>query len=1050
LEPHWNLTLNFASGSGVRPFPELTNAASPVAPPIAFGQLPAWMRGYVRYGICIFIVPTFQLELDVQPNCFGVKQMRKAISVSASIAAVALAQAISSGRPAYAQLNSGQPQLLSTGQQITPLAPHGSTFQALNPGLADNPQYTAGQAVQTALSPDKKTLVVLTSGYNTQAIPTTGSFDPADSNEYVFVFDVSHRAAVQKQVIQVRNTYNGIAFSPTGTELFVAGGVSDNAHVYAPVSGQWTEEAGSPIALGHLAKAVPALANLGGLGLDIQPEAAGLALTADGQKLVVANFENDSISELTKSQGGNWTVTSEFDLRPGKIDPSKTGVPGGEYPFWVSIKGNDTAYVSTIRDREIDVVDISGATPAVTTRIALPGQPNKMTLNKAQTRLFVAQDNSDSIAVIDTGTQTVLTEIKVTAPALAYANTQNYKGANPNNLTLSPDESTLYVTNAGENAVAVVHLNRVLSNSRVIGLIPTGWYPNSVSVSGDGKSLYIVNGKSAAGPNPQEETGSANQYMWQITKAGFQTVPVPEDDDLEDLTARVLENDRFLRGLTEEQRETMAQLHRKIHHVIYIIKENRTYDQVLGDLEVGNGDPNLTMYPDANTPNLHNIARNFVDFDNFYDTSDVSGDGWPWSTSARTTDVIEKEIPVNYGVHGGLANESEGTNRNINVGIGDIAQRTAADPALVVTGPGFTPDPDLLPGSANVAAPDSDDDKPGEGYLWDSALKAGLSVRDYGFFIDIVRYVAPPSLGGLPEIPSPAALTPPVQVAFSTNAALSPYTDPYFRGFDQSFPDFFLYGEWKREFDGYVAGGNLPNLTLLRLPHDHTGNFSTAINGVNTPELQVADNDYAVGLVASAVAKSPYAKDTLIFVIEDDAQDGADHVDAHRSIAFVIGPYVKQGFVDSMRYNTVSMVRTIEDILGIPHLNLNDDHAQPMASAFDLHQSKWSFDAVPSGYLQNTTLPITFPAASTDVPALKPLHDATWWAAETKGMNFSVEDKVDTTKFNRVLWLGTMGGRPYPGVRSGADLSRNRAALLAQWRHSHPPADSTQTGGGAE
>jgi YVTN family beta-propeller protein len=970
--------------------------------------------------------------------------MRIAIHLLRPLAVVALG--IGAGLSAFPQLNTGQPQSLSTGQKITPLAPHGSTFKALNPGLADNPQYTAGQAVQTALSPDKKTLAVLTSGYNTQSDPTTGAFDPSDSNEYVFVFDVSHRVAIQKQAILVPNTYNGIAFNGTGSELFVAGGVSDNIHVYAPVGGVWTEEAGSPVALGHLAKAVPALANLGGLGLDIQPEAAGVAVTADGQKLVVANFENDSISVLTRAQTGGWSVTSELDLRPGKIDPSKTGVPGGEYPFWVSIKGNDTAYVSSIRDREIDVVDIRGAAPVLETRIAVPGQPNKMILNKAQTRLFVAQDNNDSVAVIDTGTQTVLAEIKVTAPVSAYANRQNYKGANPNNLALSPDESTLYVTNAGENALAVVHLSRVVSNSQVTGLIPTGWYPNAVSVSGDGRTLYIVNGKSAAGPNPQEETASANQYIWQITKAGFQTVPVPEEDDLEELTAKVLDNDRFFRGLTDDQQETIAQLHKKIHHVIYIIKENRTYDQILGDLEVGNGDPSLTMYPEANTPNLHNIARNFVDFDNFYDTSDVSGDGWPWSTSARTTDVIEKEIPVNYGVHGGLANESEGTNRNINVGIGNIAQRTAADPALVVTGPGFTPDPDLLPGTANVAAPDSDDDQPGAGYLWDSALKAGLSVRNYGFFIDIVRYVAPPSLGGLPEIPSPATLTPPVQIAYSTNAALSPFTDPYFRGFDQSFPDYFLYSEWKREFDSYVKGGNLPNLTLLRLPHDHTGNFSTAINGVNTPELQVADNDYAVGLLASAVAGSPYAKDTLIFVIEDDAQDGADHVDAHRSIAFVIGPYVKQGVVDSTPYNTVSMVRTIEDILGIPHLNLNDAHAQPMTSAFDLHQRKWSFDAVPSAYLQNTTLPITFTSANTVGPPLKPLHDAAWWAQQTKGMNFSVEDKLDTAKYNRVLWLGTIGERPIPAVRSGADLRINRAQLLEQWKLGHA-SSPTHAGG---
>ena len=966
----------------------------------------------------------------------------KKMMILKGVTAGVLAAACSIGFPALAQLSSGQPQILSTGQLITPLAPRGASFQALNPRLADNPSYTAGQAVQTALSPDRKTLMILTSGFNTQANPATGAADPADSNEYVFVFDITGREAVQKQVIQVPNTYNGIAFNATGTELFVAGGVSDNVHVYAPVKGIWTEETTSPIALGHNAKANPAIDQLGGLGLAIQPEAAGLAVTADGQKLVVANYENDSISVLIKGQTGGWSLSSELDLRPGVINPAQTGIPGGEFPFWVSIKGSGTAYVSSIRDREIDVVDIAG-TPTVTSRIAVPGQPNKMVLNASQTRLFVAQDNSDSVAVIDTGSNTVLAEIGVTAPVDAYANEKNYKGANPNNVALSPDESTLYVTNGGENAVAVVHLNRVVSNSRVIGLIPTGWYPNSASVSGDGKTLYVVNGKSAAGPNPQEETASANQYIWQLTKAGFQSLPVPSNGELEGLTNKVIENDHLFHESRTEQSETMEELHKRIKHVIYIIKENRTYDQVLGDLPVGNGDPSLTMYGEANTPNLHALASNFVDFDNFYDSSDVSGDGWPWSTSARTTDVIEKEVPVNYGVHSGLSDDAEGTDRNVNVGIGNIAQRAAADPALVVTGPGFTPDPNLLPGTADVAAPDSDDDKPGQGYLWNSALNAGLSVRDYGFFVDIVRYVAPPTLGGLPLVTNPAALTPPLQVAYSTSAALTPFTDPYFRGFDNSFPDYFRFTEWNREFAGYVAGGNLPNLTLLRLMHDHMGNFSAAINGVNTPELQVADNDYAVGLVAQAVANSPYASDTLIFVIEDDAQDGADHVDAHRSTAFIIGPYVRHGAVDSKRYNTVDMVRTIEDILGIPHLNLNDAHAEPMASAFDLHQKTWKYTAVPSQFLASTTLPITFPAMTT---ALTPRHDAQWWATQTKGMNFAVEDKVDTVKFNRVLWTGTMGDTPYPTLRTGADLSKNRPVLPEEWRRAHPIPGTIQNG----
>jgi YVTN family beta-propeller protein len=960
------------------------------------------------------------------------------------VAAVAAA-ALGAGTSALAQLNSGEPQVLSTGQRITPLFPNGSSFQALNPRLADNPEFTAGQAVQTVISPDKKTLLILTSGYNTQSNPSTGAADPADSNEYIFVFDVSHPTPVQKQVIRVPNTYNGITLSRTGTELFVGGGVSDNVHVYNKVLGVWTEEPCSPVALGHLAKAVPAIDQFGGLGIAIQPEAAGLATTADGKRVVVANYENDSISVLTTDKGA-WTVTSELDLRPGVINPARTSVPGGEFPFWVAIKGDNTAYISSIRDREIDVVNLSGK-PAVTERIHVPGQPNKMLLNADQSRLFVAQDNSDSVAVIDTASNTVLAEIPVTAPSEFYANKEGYKGANPNNLALSPDEKTLYVTNGGENAVAVVKLDQDLDDSRTIGLIPTGWYPNSVSVSGDGKTLYIVNGKSASGPDPQYETASANQYIWQLTKAGFQTVPAPQYSELQALTLKVLENDHFNPRNDREQEKVMAELHKKIQHVIYIIKENRTYDQILGDLEEGNGDPSLTMYGAATTPNLHAIASNFVDFDNFYDTSDVSGDGWPWSTSARSTDVIEKEIPVNYGAHGGLSNDSEGTNRNVNVAIGNILARTAADPALVVTGPHFTPDPNLLPGTANVAAPDSDDDEPGQGYIWNSALKAGLTVRDYGMFNDIVRYEAPPSLGGIPLLTSPATLVPPVQVAFSTNPALTPFTDPYFRGFDNSFPDYFRFTEWNREFQNYVTNGGLPNLTLLRFMHDHMGNFSTAINGVNTPELQVADNDYAVGLVAQAVANSPYKDSTLIFVIEDDAQDGADHVDAHRSIAFIIGPYVKHDFVDSKRYNTVNFVRTIEDVLGIPPLNLNDAHAEPMSTAFDLNKKEWKFTAVPSQFLAGTTLPITFPAKTV---AYYPRHGSSWWAEQTKGMNFAVEDKLDTPKFNRILWTGTMGDLPYPSQRSGVDLSKNRAALLEQWKRSlrQEPVNKQTTGGG--
>jgi len=476
---------------------------------------------------------------------------------------------------------------------------------------------------------------------------------------------------------------------------------------------------------------------------------------------------------------------------------------------------------------------------------------------------------------------------------------------------------------------------------------------------------------------------------------------------------------------------TMATLRSKIQHVIYIIKENRTYDQILGDLSVGNGDPDLTEFGQATTPNLHNLARNFVTLDNFYDRSEVSMDGWPWSVSARSPDVVEKQVTVNYAGRG-LSNDSEGTNRNINVSLPTLAQRLQANP--------LSPDdPDLLPGTADTSAPDGPEDQENTGYLWNAALRAGLSIRNYGFFIDLARYQTLPGPYAALQIPlveNPFASG--TKVAYPTNAALAPYTDPYFRGFDNSFPDYDRFTEWQRDFTANYTNGGLPQLSFVRFMHDHTGNFSTAIDGVNTPELDQADNDYAVGLLVQQIANSQYKNNTLIFVIEDDSQYGADHVDSHRSIAFIVGPYVKQGAVVSTQYNTVDFVRTIEDVLGIGPLNLNDAAAVPMADVFDLHQTTWSFTATPSALLASTTLPITFPSSSARV--LRPTHDAAYWTKATAGMDFGAEDRFDFAQYNRILWQGLMGNKPYPAEPSGLDLRRDRAELLARYRKSRKQA----------
>jgi DNA-binding beta-propeller fold protein YncE len=918
--------------------------------------------------------------------------------------------------------------VLPTGATITPNAAPGSVFQPLKVALPDYPNYSPDGAETTAVSPDGKTLLILTSGFNLN-LDVNGNYQPQDSGEYVFVYDISNPGApVQRQVVRLENerAFDGLVWSPDGTKFYIAGGADDEVHTFGRSSGQWAE-AGTPISLGHSG-------DLMSLETFVGPTAACLGITADGTTLFVANHETDSITSLDLLHG---VVLQEFDLRPGIIDPARTGVPGGEFPFGVAVKGNTTVYVSSVRDREIDVLNFSKGALTLTTRIPVAGNPGKMILNKAQSELFVVASNSDELIVIDTAANRVVGQVNASAPEGMLGSGRNVpKGSNPNSITLSPDERTAYVTDGGTNAVAVIRL--LGWTPIVVGLIPTGWYPNSVSVSPDGSTLYVVNSKSAETPNPlncryidnnpgggfgsgcqglSAQSGGGNQYAWQNEYAGFLTLPVPEFRDLDRLTRQVAKNNGFNLQLGGQDRETMRFLRKHIQHVIYMVKENRTFDQVLGDLTNGaNADPALTQFPNAITPNFHNFADNFVTFDNFDDSSMVSFDGWQWSTAARTLDINEKCVPVNYG-KGGCNYDSEGTSRNVNVAVVGVANRKAWQPL-------YPNDPNLLPGTANEMGADGPEGEPGTGYIWDSAIRAGLSVRNYGFFLDLG------AVQGLdPTLTDPCGKNPPVQVAFPAHPSLMTRTDFCFRGFDQAFPDYFRYTEWAREFDNYVQNNNLPALELVRFNHDHFGSFGSASFGVNTPELQIADDDYSVGLAVDKIAHSPYANNTLIFILEDDPQDGADHVSGDRSLAFILGPYVKHGAVVSDFYNTVSMVRTIEDVLGISHLSVHDAGVAPMTHAFDItqncHPEKgggsacWTYSATPSQILSNTLLPI--PAASTENSAslLHPTHNAAWWEQKTKGLDFSKEDLNDPAVFNRIIWEGVMGSKPYPTPRSG-------------------------------
>jgi DNA-binding beta-propeller fold protein YncE len=712
-------------------------------------------------------------------------------------------------------------------------------------------------------------------------------------------------------------------------------------------------------------------------------------------------------------------------LRPGKIDRARAGTPGGEYPDAVALVDH-TAFVASERDREIVVVDVTSG--RVTARIALDGNPAKMILSRDQHRLFVALDNADVVAVIDTASHRLIDTLSTVAPPGLLHLMKQYRGASPNALALSEDERTLYVTDRGTNCVAVIELEA--HGARVVGLIPTGWYPADV-VLGPHERLYIVNTQSVSGPNSGNCYGTeafpcpvphspvkfvADEYILNLTKGGLLSVPVPTDGALRALTQRVALNNHF--DAVNADSAVMAALRQRIKHVIYIIKENRSYDQVLGDIGRGDSDPQLTEFPQAVTPNQHALARQFVLFDDFLDSGNVSGNGWPWSTSGRESDDGAKMVPVFYGLRGGSYDE-EGMNSGINVGLTGAA-RAAAQPLTSDPNSGRS-DPDVLPGHGNVVAPDGPDGEQQQGYLWDAALRAGLTVRNYGFMIDLTRYSRAVRFSrrhsayiGLEPDPHAQGLV----VAHAANPELARRTDPFFRGFDPAFPDTYREREWEREFRAYVASGALPALSLVRFMNDHTGAFAFAISGVNTPERQVADNDYAVGKLVDAVAHSPYASNTLIFIVEDDAQDGADHVDAHRSTVFIVGPYVKQGVLEHRRYTTVNLLRTLTDVLGLDHLSLFDATQRPMSSAFDLQQTHWSYTTQVSSLLRAADVTLGISAATPSVGnVVHPTHDARYWAAQTVGMDFDVEDRVDANRYNRLLWRGLMG-TPYPSRRA--------------------------------
>lgn len=616
---------------------------------------------------------------------------------------------------------------------------------------------------------------------------------------------------------------------------------------------------------------------------------------------------------------------------------------------------NGKVFVSCERDGAVVAIKDGVAGPLIKTG----ANPSHLTVSENGRSLFVANGGSDTISEIDADSEKVLRTVLL----------------RPSDMRNLPVTSPLSVTCAGENLlVACGDLNAIaVVDARagtLKGLIPTGWYPTMAQVHGGALFVASAKGVEPLHPNgkPTGPAGAWGQYAPNIIEGTVSKVELaPALSNLQALTSQVVANDRL-------RSRPMTIKNPGISHVIYIIKENRTYDQVFGDVATGNGDSNLTMFGEKVTPNQHALAKRFTLLDNFYDCAEVSADGWNWSTSGMVNEFTARNVPNNYS--GRWPNyDFEGTNSN------------------------FAPD---LEGLTDVAT------SPG-GYLWDDAAKHHVSYRNYGFFVRGLKVARgePAQMEGLKR-------------------ALKDHTDPSFPEFDMDFADSDLwkrlsktsarqkkafgankstsrFAEWKHEFDGFVASGSMPSLQFLRLPRDHTSGTSA---GQWAPRAMVADNDYAVGQVVEAVSHSKFWKSTAICILEDDAQNGFDHVDCHRSTALVISAYMERGRHDSRFYNTNSMLKTIEVLLGLPPMTAFDATADVIGGIGANPVNSDPYDAI----VPNASIAGEFNE-----------EDAYRAKDSARLIATTHEDSAADLELNDILWGSIMGHKPKPPIHGAVD-----------------------------
>jgi YVTN family beta-propeller protein len=795
--------------------------------------------------------------------------------------------------------------------------------------------------VAIALHPAGRHAVVLHCGYGPHEL---------------VVLDVAAREVVSRR--SIGEAFQGLAFDTSGERLFVSGGGAETILVFRLEQGSLVPDA-SVAADGVIRLRDEKLRGI----------PCGIAVSRDGRELFVANVWGQSVSRVRLGDGP--PRVEELALadvpaaapRPPETtdDPAITkraaavlerAVADVPHPYaCVLDEQRGRLYVSLWAQAAVAVIDVRGWKAVA--RIDVEEHPNEMLLAPDGRRLFVANANRNSVSVIDLESGRVAeTLVSTLAPDAPPGNT-------PNSLALSADGGRLHVANANINAVSVWDV-RDPRAARSLGFIPVGWYPTSVRLSADGRRLVVANGKgriSAAnrnGPRPGYNPDAPTpDYIGGLFTGTVSLIDLPaEEEKLAAQMAAWTERAFACRPaaaaavarfdpaeLAGHPVPLTAGAKSPITHVIYVIKENRTFDQVLGDMPEGRGDPTLCLFPERITPNHHALARRFVLLDNFYVESEVSADGHEWTMGAYATDFVERQWPLAYGHNrrGKFPYPSEG----------------AFDRAA----------------------------RPAGGYLWDRAIAANVSFRSYGEWV---------TNGPTPDAPGKARVP-----------ALEGRFDPLFRGFDMRYPDVKRAERFIAELARFEREGEMPRLQVVRLPNDHT---SGASPGLPTPTAAMADNDLAFGRLVEAVSRSRFWPHTCIFCVEDDAQNGPDHIDAHRTIAYVISPYARHGGVDSTLYSTSSMLRTMELILGLEPMSQFDAAAMPMLASF-----------------QKTPVVEPYRCLPANVP-LEELNAATaWGAAESLAMDFTAEDRADDLKLNEIVWRNVRGaGTPMPPPRRAA------------------------------